>query len=322
MLPRFQLKSARLAFPLIVLLVSTGSLHPIFAQESDALQEMPEPTNLLEDVTSFEIPRKRVRGQLAGDSLKIRSAVIEGDELVLREGTEGEGSQVRITLYTEPSDSLVKRQFLVEPLDQLGVPTITVVTDQGEEEHLDGYGMKLQFAKIKEGKITGRIHLVLPDGESRLTGYFKAPYEAPSFERAEMEFEPIAPADSGLDESQLGQGMADQYGGGEMPEMGDLDLTGAGAVPMGGPFAMGGPLGIVVLALIGIGWLVTMVGGVWMMVNAFKTSLLWGLAYLFLPFASLVWMVMHWAEAKKPFMVSLAGCAVMLAGLGVGVVLG
>jgi hypothetical protein len=316
MLPRITPKTTILAVQLLLLLTTAAVSAPLLAQETELQGE-----NLLADVMATEIPRKTIQGQVAGELLKMRSAVIEGDELILREGKDGEGAVVRIALYTEPSDNLRKRQFLVEPLDQLGVPTVTLVTDEGEEEYADGYGMKLQFAKIKEGKLTGRIHLVLPDGESYLSGYFKAPYTAPATERAAIDPEPTA-SPAGMDESMMGDGMAEDLGGGEMADLGEFDMTGAGSMAMGGPFAMGGPIGIVVLVLVGIGWLIAAVGGIWMMVNAFKTSLLWGLAYLFIPFASLIWMIKYWADAKKPFLVSLAGCAVVFLGMGVGMVLG
>lgn len=42
--------------------------------------------------------------------------------------------------------------------------------------------------------------------------------------------------------------------------------------------------------------------GVWHYVIAFKESVTWGLACLFLPFASLIFTIRHWDEAKAPFL--------------------
>ena len=61
-----------------------------------------------------------------------------------------------------------------------------------------------------------------------------------------------------------------------------------------------------------------MVFGVILLVKAFQTSILWGLGYLFVPFLSLVFVVMHWQETKKPFLYLLAGSAVMVVGLVLG----
>lgn len=72
-----------------------------------------------------------------------------------------------------------------------------------------------------------------------------------------------------------------------------------------------------ILAIAGL--LAAVVGGLWMMVEAFKTSVLWGLAYIFIPFASLIWLVTHWEEGKRPFLIGLAGgilifCGMMMTG--------
>ena len=70
------------------------------------------------------------------------------------------------------------------------------------------------------------------------------------------------------------------------------------------------------MILLGLGLLLAVVGGVWGIVVAFKRSLLWGLCYSFVPFAALVFYVVAWAEAKRPFLVNLGGvlliCAVLL----------
>lgn len=69
--------------------------------------------------------------------------------------------------------------------------------------------------------------------------------------------------------------------------------------------------GIVAFALAGLGWLISAVGGVWLLVAAFRTSLLWGFLTLFVPLAGIVFVFAHWDEAKRPFLVSLAGIAVL-----------
>ena len=56
------------------------------------------------------------------------------------------------------------------------------------------------------------------------------------------------------------------------------------------------------LVLAGIGGIAVMVFGVILLVKAFQTSVLWGLGYIFVPFVSLVFVVMHWQETKKPFL--------------------
>ncbi|MFA5508165.1 MAG: hypothetical protein WC423_22265 [Vulcanimicrobiota bacterium] len=60
------------------------------------------------------------------------------------------------------------------------------------------------------------------------------------------------------------------------------------------------------------------VGGLWILIEAFKTSILWGLGSLFIPFVSLIWLVLHWDRGGKPFFIQLGGVAVMFVGLAVG----
>ena len=52
---------------------------------------------------------------------------------------------------------------------------------------------------------------------------------------------------------------------------------------------------IVMLGLMVVGWIAMLVGGIWMTVNAFRTSVGWGLGTLFLwlPFG-LIYLVKHW----------------------------
>ena len=72
------------------------------------------------------------------------------------------------------------------------------------------------------------------------------------------------------------------------------------------------------LVLAGIGGIVMLVFGVILLVKAFQTSVLWGLGYIFVPFVSLVFVILHWQETKKPFLYLLAGSAVMAVGLVLG----
>jgi len=61
----------------------------------------------------------------------------------------------------------------------------------------------------------------------------------------------------------------------------------------------------IVFALIGA--IVAVVGSIMVMIAAFRISVWWGLANLFVPFASLVFLFKHWQEAKNGFLLSLLG---------------
>lgn len=56
--------------------------------------------------------------------------------------------------------------------------------------------------------------------------------------------------------------------------------------------------------------------GLWMLFTAFKESILWGIACILLPFASLLFLVLHWQEAKAPFLLGLLAIPFYVVGGG------
>lgn len=64
--------------------------------------------------------------------------------------------------------------------------------------------------------------------------------------------------------------------------------------------------------LVFIGSALLLVGGLLLLVEAFRERILWGLGCLLVPPVSLVFIVLHWGVAKKPFFIQLAGIAVVL----------
>ena len=57
------------------------------------------------------------------------------------------------------------------------------------------------------------------------------------------------------------------------------------------------------------GLVLVLIGGVFFILAAFRTSLLWGLAVLFLPVVPLIFLIVHWHRAKGPFVIQLYGLA-------------
>lgn len=72
------------------------------------------------------------------------------------------------------------------------------------------------------------------------------------------------------------------------------------------------------LVCISIGMLIATVASIWWLVAAFRVSILWGLATLFLPLANLVFAIVHWDEAKSPVLFSLLGVGMIFAGAFIG----
>ena len=67
-------------------------------------------------------------------------------------------------------------------------------------------------------------------------------------------------------------------------------------------------------ALIAIGVILGLVYTIQLIILAFRTSIWWGLGFLFVPLVNLIFVFMHWSQAKKPFLMILL--AAVLAGVG------
>lgn len=61
------------------------------------------------------------------------------------------------------------------------------------------------------------------------------------------------------------------------------------------------------MSLAVVGYLAAFVTGIWIIVKAFKKSVGWGLASLFIPFASLVFVIKNWAATRALFFMNLFG---------------
>jgi hypothetical protein len=65
---------------------------------------------------------------------------------------------------------------------------------------------------------------------------------------------------------------------------------------------------------IGLGWLISLAGGIWFLVCAFQDDLTQGLLCLFIPFYSLIYLISHFEEVKKPFFVQVIGVVLLMGG--------
>lgn len=70
-------------------------------------------------------------------------------------------------------------------------------------------------------------------------------------------------------------------------------------------------IGIILLTLGAIG---SLFFGIILIVQAFQTSVLWGLGYLFIPFVSLIFVFTHWEQTKNPFLKSMLSMFIFLVG--------
>jgi hypothetical protein len=79
-------------------------------------------------------------------------------------------------------------------------------------------------------------------------------------------------------------------------------------------------MGIVGFLLIALGGVAGFVGWIWLLVVAFQESVPWGLGSLLVPFVGLIFAFLHWAEAKRPFLVWVLGIVLAVAGAALGAI--
>lgn len=63
-----------------------------------------------------------------------------------------------------------------------------------------------------------------------------------------------------------------------------------------------------------VGALFVLIYGFQLLFLAFEASIWWGLAYLFIPLAALVFLLLHWQDAKGPFVRKMFGLGLALLG--------
>jgi len=76
------------------------------------------------------------------------------------------------------------------------------------------------------------------------------------------------------------------------------------------------------MLLVLVGWLVSLVGGIMVLIEAFKNSVVWGLASLFIPFVILVFVILNWDVSKKGFLISVVGMIIAVVGTALAAAFG
>ncbi len=67
--------------------------------------------------------------------------------------------------------------------------------------------------------------------------------------------------------------------------------------------------------LIIVGWIVSVIGGIRLIIAAYRTHILWGLGGLFFYPIMFLYTLLNWSAAKGPFLNNLAGIVFMIVGI-------
>ena len=72
------------------------------------------------------------------------------------------------------------------------------------------------------------------------------------------------------------------------------------------------------IVIIIAGVIIFVIGGIRLLIEAFRQSIFWGLACLFINPACVVFTIFFWNTAKKPFLTQLFGFSLILIGTYLG----
>ncbi len=61
-----------------------------------------------------------------------------------------------------------------------------------------------------------------------------------------------------------------------------------------------------------VGVVIGSIAGIWLLIEAFRVSILWGLASIFIPLVPIIFVILHWDRARKPFLWSLLGTVLIV----------
>ncbi|MGJ7902255.1 hypothetical protein [Lysobacter sp. 1R34A] len=64
-----------------------------------------------------------------------------------------------------------------------------------------------------------------------------------------------------------------------------------------------------------LGIVLCLIGGLWIVVNAFRKSIWWGLGSLLIPFVAVIFAVMNFAQNKIPLIIYIVGIVLLIVGM-------
>jgi hypothetical protein len=150
------------------------------------------------DVKQMRFPDGPVAGRLGGQPFKIDRAELKNNGVLsLSEGTEFlPDAEVSVFLFLPKGESAAGKTFAITPEAGPNSPHVHARGRSGPggvpdvQMFMNGYAMKLELDQEKEGKLSGKIYLCLPDKhKSQIAGSFLAELE-PDYTK------PPAPADA------------------------------------------------------------------------------------------------------------------------------
>ena len=131
------------------------------------------------DAAQADFPDREASGKLHGVNFKVETVLFQAGVLTLRQDS-GSARQFVIILPIKTGETISGKSFKVAATDTERQPQVTLNwKDEGAKvpgtaNFTKGYGMRLEFGAVADGKVPGKIYLSVPDAEqSYVAGHFE-----------------------------------------------------------------------------------------------------------------------------------------------------
>ncbi len=134
------------------------------------------------NLDQMKIPHVMAQGKIHGDKFISRSAAIHSGILTIRDGQDFfPDHAVEIFLFIKKGEVLEGKQYIIDKSTGFNSPHIYIKWKEKNKDipkskvFMKDYVMRLEFGAKKEGKLSGKIYLCLPDDQkSIIAGHFSA----------------------------------------------------------------------------------------------------------------------------------------------------
>lgn len=160
---------------------SGGLPEPV--AESGPADTTPDAAGWTLQLKGVSIPASPVSGRIKGSNFVSETVSLEGGLLKFAQGADFFADlEMDVVLFVNLSAELSGKTFTVPNKESGGSPNIWMKWKQAgkdtpeQRSWLEGYAMKLEFGKMANGKLSGKIYLCVPDEEkSFIRGTFEVP---------------------------------------------------------------------------------------------------------------------------------------------------
>ena len=131
------------------------------------------------DAAQADFPDRPASGKLHGVDYTVETVLFQSGVLTLRQDT-GSARQFVIILPVKTVEEISGKSYSVVATDPQRQPQVTMnwkdegAKAPGAQNFTKGYGMKLEFGDVTDGKVPAKIYLSVPDPEqSYVAGHFE-----------------------------------------------------------------------------------------------------------------------------------------------------